>query len=155
MGVGVGVRGVGNRDRTRDEHLGTFIAVCVSVRSPFPKAQAPRPHLPLLDPLLSPPVLSPFTGAASSWGTSRAPRAAAACHQGSSPGPFRCRSDPRGCCTGYGGREAGEGGGGGGAGRAGICARGGDVGPAGSWRALLTIRIEARRPGHGWTSGER
>lgn len=73
--------------------------MCVSVRSPFPKAQAPRPHLPLLDPLLSPPVLSPFTGAASSWGTSRAPRAAAACHQGSSPGLFRRRPDPRGCCT--------------------------------------------------------
>ncbi|XP_070306473.1 zinc finger protein 581 isoform X2 [Odocoileus virginianus] len=47
-------------------------------------------------PRSSPPLL----GAASSRGTPRTPRPAAACTHAGNPGPIRSRPDPRGCCTG-------------------------------------------------------
>lgn len=96
--------GAGSRGR---QPVGTFLSACVSGRIRFPKARAPRPHLPPLAPLLRARVRSPVTGATSSRGTPRGARPAPTCDHGGSPGPFRNRPDPRGCCTEYGGREAG------------------------------------------------
>lgn len=98
--------GAGSRGR---QPVGTFLSACVSGRIRFPKARAPRPHLPPLAPLLRTRVRSPVTGATSSRGTPRGASPAPTCDHGGSPGPFRNRPDPRGCCTGYGGREAGGG----------------------------------------------
>lgn len=113
-----------------------YVGVCFWPEQ-LPKRPAP---LPPPDPLLCAPVCGPLTGSASPWGTRRGPRPAAACHRGGRLGPFRSRPDLRGCCTGYGGREAAAARtrrGGAGDLRAG---RGGAGGSAGSGRALPTTR---------------
>lgn len=143
--------GAGSRGR---QPVGTFLSACVSGRIRFPKARAPRPHLPPLAPLLRARVRSPVTGATSSRGTPRGASPAPTCDHGGSPGPFRNRPDPRGCCTGYGGREEGGGrerGAGrerGGAGSGYLCAGRGGARRGAREGTAQNSRSGARRPGH-------